>query len=145
MRRTAPPLAAVAAVLLHLPAAAQPGGTLIDGNAVYVQQAAPTAETVPGPASTSFQPDGTTNHMAQNWWWYRVNGTGGTGREYPFGTYARSVGSGMTGTSAYVGNTATYNWTETNNAGAVRFTAVYTTTLSDVATQAGTARLNQTL
>src|SRR5947208_2635275 len=101
MHRMVCPLVALVALVFYGPAAAQPGGTLTDGNALYIQQAAPTAETVAGPASTAFQPDGTTNHMAQNWWWYRVNGTGGTVREYPFGTYTRSTGGGMTGTSSY--------------------------------------------
>src|SRR5205823_5172585 len=146
MLRTAlslPTLAALAG--LAAPAAAQVGGTLADGNAIYIQQQAPNAETVAGPSSTSFLPDGTTNHMAQNWWWYRVNAAGGTVREYPFGTYTRSSGGGIAGTSTYAGNTSTYNWTETDNAGFIRFTAVYTTTLTDVTTQSNTAKITQTL
>ncbi|HEX4591347.1 MAG TPA: hypothetical protein VH120_15530, partial [Gemmataceae bacterium] len=89
------------AFLLTGPAAAQSGGTLTDGAASYTQAPAPSGESLASPASTSFRTESTApNQLFQNWWYYRV---AGDGREYPFGTYSRSAGGQISGTSNYSG------------------------------------------
>lgn len=125
-------LTAVAAV----PALGQPGGNLIAGNTQYGQTAAPTAETAAGPSNTAFLAGTNVPQMSLNWWFYRVQGDS---RERPFGTYTKSDGFAITGTSSYPplppgGNTASYQWTENGPSG-TRFTATYTTTLSAGHTQ----------
>ena len=139
-RRTA--LAAATATFLAGPVAAQVGGTLTDGAANYVQQDAPTGESLASPTGDVFKTESTTpNQLFQNWWYYRV---AGDTREYPFGTYARSAGGQIAGSSNYSGNTATYNWTDSDASSATRFTATYVTTLNHGA-QTGTATLSQSL
>jgi hypothetical protein len=138
--RTAVTLTALA--LFATSAAAQSGGTLTDGAAVYVQQPAPSGESLASPTGAVFEPEGVSpNQLFQNWWYYR---TEVDSREYPFGTYLRSAGGQISGTSNYSGHTATYNWTDSAVGGATRFTALYTTTLTHGA-QTGTATLTQTM
>ena len=133
-------LALILTAILGGPAAAQVGGTLTDGAATYVQQTAPSGESLASPTGTVFRTEtGTPNQLFQNWWYYRVQGDT---REYPFGTYARSAGGQIAGSSSYSGNVATYSWTDTNASAATRFTATYTSTLNH-GTSAGNATLSQ--
>lgn len=134
-------VAAFALALLFVsPAAAQVGGTLTDSTATYIQAAAPSGESLASPASTSFRTESSApNQLFQNWWYYRVQGDT---REYPFGTYARSAGGQIAGSSNYTGNVATYNWTDTNASAVTRFTGTYISTLNHGA-QVGTATLSQ--
>jgi hypothetical protein len=140
IQRTA--LAFVLTVVVTGPAVAQVGGTLTDGAAVYVQQDAPTQESLASPSGAVFKSESTTpNQLFQNWWYYRVLGDT---HEYPFGTYARSAGGQIAGSSNYSGNVATYNWTDSDASSATRFTATYVTTLNHGA-QTGTATLSQSM
>jgi hypothetical protein len=79
-----------------------------------------------------------------NWWFYRVQGDT---RERPFGTYTKSDGFTIAGTSNWpaggLGSTASYHWTE-NGAAGVRFTADYTLALVAGTTVYDGARLDQT-
>ena len=121
---------------------AQSGGTLTDGTAVYLQQPAPSGESLASPTGAVFEPEGVSpNQLFQNWWYYR---TAADSREYPFGTYTRSAGGQISGTSSYIGNTAVYNWTDQGITGGPRFTAIYTTTLTHGA-QPNTATLSQSM
>jgi PEP-CTERM motif len=109
-------------------AVAQPGGQLTSGTAVYIQQTAPNAENLASPTGAVFEPEGVgPNQLFQNWWYYRVSGDT---REYPFGTYARIAGGQIAGLSNYVGNTSTYNWTDSDASSVTRFTATYIATLT---------------
>lgn len=110
---------------LAVPSWAQPGGSLTDGNAVYSQTGAPTSAGSTGP-SGNFQPEGTTDHLFQMWWWYRVSGDS---RERPFGSYTDGTRV-ISGTSNYSGNTATYDWTVTEG-GTDLFLARWTKVLND--------------
>jgi hypothetical protein len=132
------------ALILTGPLAAQSGGTLTDGAAAYIQAPAPSGESLASPAQTSFRTESTTpNQLFQNWWYYRVDSGVAPGtREYPFGTYSRSAGGQISGTSNYSGNTAVYNWTDLLGGGGTRFQATYTSTLTHGA-QTGTATLSQ--
>jgi hypothetical protein len=122
------------------PATAQVGGTLTDSTATYVQQTAPSGENLASPTGGVFKTESTApNQLFQNWWYYRVQGDT---REYPFGTYTRSAGGQIAGSSNYTGNVATYNWTDTNASAATRFTSTYISTLNHGA-QVGTATLSQ--
>jgi hypothetical protein len=116
---------------------AQPGGGIFSaggpgmGGAFYAQlSAAPTSETTAGPSSTTFGPTGGINQLALNWWFYRVQGDT---RERPFGTYTKSDGFNITGTSNWppggAGQTSTYNWTESGSAG-TRFAAKLTSNIA---------------
>lgn len=120
---------------------AQTGGSQTDGNANFFRGTAPTTETSTAP-TVDFRPEGgaTTDHMFGGWWYYRVSGDT---RERPFGVYTNSTGGFITGSSSYVGNTATYNWTESDPLGSTRFTAQYVSVLTDDANP-GTATLSQT-
>lgn len=120
---------------------AQTGGSQADGNANFFRGNAPTFETSTGP-TVDFRPEGgaTTDHMFGGWWYYRVSGDT---RERPFGIYTNSAGGALAGSSTYAGNTATYNWTETDSAAVVRFNAVYTSVLTDGLTP-GSATLTNT-
>lgn len=119
--------------------AAQPGGTLTDGNAQFVQGAAPAAVGSTGPTA-DFRPEGpaTTDHLFQLWWWYRV---AGDSRERPFGSYTDGTRV-ISGTSNYTGNTAIYTWTVTEG-GTDLFLARWTKVLTD-GSFTGEAYLSQT-
>jgi hypothetical protein len=97
----------------------------------YNQSTAPINESNPNTPVTNFYPNGSgQTALAQNWWYYRVQGDT---RERPFGVYTKSDGFNITGTSQYngiPGPTSTYNWTE-NGASGVRFTAHYVATISN--------------
>jgi hypothetical protein len=122
-------------------AQAQSGGQLTNGAAIYIQQPAPNQENLASPTGAVLEPEGIgPNQIFQNWWYYRV---AGDTREYPFGTYTRSLGGQIAGISNYTGNVATYNWTDSNASAATRFTAAYTSTLTHGA-QFGSATLAQT-
>jgi hypothetical protein len=55
-------------------AAAQSGGTITDGNATFTIGSAPTTGTTTSNPLVSFSTDGgTTDHVFQNWWWYRLS------------------------------------------------------------------------
>lgn len=120
---------------------AQTGGSQTDGNANFFRGNAPSFETATGP-TVDFRPEGgaTTDHMFGGWWYYRVSGDT---RERPFGIYTNSAGGALAGSSTYAGNTATYNWSETDSAAVVRFNAVYTSVLTDGPTP-GSATLANT-
>jgi hypothetical protein len=134
---------ALAVALAATQAVAQPGGQLVSSNALYTQGTAPASETSTGPTTAMYGPV-----LFHNWWYYRVSGDT---RERPFGTYTKSDGFSIAGTSSYVpfppgSNTATYNWTE-NGPNGVRFTATYSTTLvylsgSDRATLSQSFQIN---
>lgn len=131
------------------PAAAQPGG-VTEGfplGTIYGQADAPLGETdttIHG--RPEFMAPNGVNNLAYNWWIYRV---AGDPVQRPFGTYTKSDGFTITGTSSYPhppetsGPTATYNWTELGPNG-TRFTAVYTTTVSGVQNSTTQAHLAQT-
>ncbi len=128
-------------IFLTSPAAAQVGGTLTDGNATYVQQTAPNSlASLASPTGAVFQTENSApNQLFQNWWYYRVQGDT---TQYPFGTYTRSAGGQIAGSSNYSGNVSTYNWTDTNASSVTRFTAAYVSTLTHGA-QPGFATLSQ--
>jgi hypothetical protein len=138
-RRIAPTFAV--SLLVTGSAIAQPGGTLTDSTAVYMQPPGPSGESLASPSGVLFKPDtGIASQLYQNWWYYRVQGDS---REYPFGDYLRSAGGTIATTqNSYVGTTATVKWTDTNAASVTRFTATYLTTLTHTGTNAAT--LNQT-
>ncbi|HEX4590039.1 MAG TPA: hypothetical protein VH120_08935, partial [Gemmataceae bacterium] len=119
--------------LAATPAAAQPGGYLdISPGPSYRQGNAPNSETDTfNPQNGFLSPSNQVPQEQFNWWFYRV---AGDPVQRPFGTYTKSDGFGISGTSSYPifppgGTTATYHWTESGPSG-VRFTATYTTTLS---------------
>jgi hypothetical protein len=125
-------------VLTAGPVAAQPGGSLTAGSAIYVQQPGPTGESLASPTGVQFRAEAppSPSQMFQNWWYYRVQGDT---REYPFGNYARSAGGSVASTTnQYLGNTATVQWTDTSAAAATRFTATYISQLTDDGTNAAT-------
>jgi hypothetical protein len=95
---------AAAAAAFTLSSTALGQGTITDGNATYTLTP-PTTQTSNG-GSAEFRPDGpsTTNHMFQDWWYWRVNGV--STREFTF-----SSAAGFNFTQSYVGNTATLSWT----------------------------------
>ena len=94
-------------LMLATPALAQVGGTLTDGAATYIQATAPSGRIArqPGVRRRLRTESTAPNQLFQNWWYYRV---AGDTREYPFGSYARSAGGQIVGTSNYTGNTSTY-------------------------------------
>lgn len=75
---------------------AQAGGTITDGNAVFRISTAPTTGTGTGPTA-DFRVTGAagTDHVFQNWWWFRLSGDT---RETTFNS------SGGGATSSYAGN-----------------------------------------
>ncbi len=139
--------ALMVAALMAAPADAQPGGgmtlTRAGGVVDYGQNNAPTSETSVGPQTVFFSPASGVNQVGDNWWFYRVQGDT---RERPFGTYTKSDGFTITGTSNWPpnnnGQAASYAWTE-NGASGPRFTATYDLALSGGPT-AYDARLDQT-
>lgn len=80
--------------VLALSAAALSQGVITDGDARWEYN---------GVRSGDFQPDSTTDHLFENWWWYRVNSAvGNDTKENQFGLPADS--------QSYVGNVATLGW-----------------------------------
>ncbi len=140
-------VALLATALAVAPAGAQPGGGMLHtystGTVGYGENTAPTSETSVGPETVVFSPGTGVIQLADNWWFYRVQGDS---RERPFGTYTKSDGFTITGTSNWPlnnnGQTASCAWTE-NGAGGPRFTAAYNLALSGGPT-AYDARLDQT-
>ncbi len=134
MHRVAPAALIIAGLGLA-PAAAQPGGGIFSlpnfGGAAYSQGTpAPTSETNAGPPFSHFVPTESVNQLALNWWFYRVSGDT---RDRPFGTYTKSDGFTITGTSSWpmngTGNMSSYSWTENGSSG-VRFNAVWANTVT---------------
>ena len=135
-RRIAFSILAIAAIVVA-PSAAQPGGGLSTPNfppqAGYGFGGSPSSQTdVSNPSQFLFYPTSGVNQLAFNWWSYHI---AGDSVQRPFGTYQKSDGFAITGTSNWPtggnGTTSSYNWTEFGPpAGGIRFTAAYTLTLS---------------
>ncbi|MGE3109240.1 MAG: hypothetical protein AB7G11_04545 [Phycisphaerales bacterium] len=76
------------------------GGTITDGDAVFTQGDSPTTVTSTGPLANMRTLGATgTDHVFQNWWWYRVDGV--DTREVPFMNATSAVWSGNTGTVTF--------------------------------------------
>lgn len=89
-----------AGLIALVPAAAalaQSGGTITDGNASFTIGDASTVPTSTGPNASFSVDGGTTDHVFQNWWWYRLSTDT---RENAFNS-----GAGVGETSSFVGNT----------------------------------------
>lgn len=96
MRTTVPALAA--GFVLAAAGAASGQGTITNGNADWAFNNSATR------GSANFRPDGTTDHVFQNWWYWRVNGV--STQENNFGWFPSS--------QVYAGNVATVGGTEFN-------------------------------
>jgi hypothetical protein len=121
-------------------ASAQPGGQVTSPgpapnfpqHAQYNLTGSPTNETDEfDPHSYNFNAVVGGNQLNFNWIFYRVSGDS---VQRPFGTYLKSDGFNIVGSSSWPaggnGNTATYQWTEFGPSGP-RFTANYVMTLSN--------------
>ncbi len=76
------------------------GGTISDGEAFFTQGDSPTTVTSTGPVGAMRTLGATaTDHVFQNWWWYRVEGV--DTREMPLMNATSAVWGGNTGTVTF--------------------------------------------
>jgi len=120
-------LASTGVILFASTAAAQVGTgfTISDGDVFFSQPNSPTSGTVTSVSGGNFRLNGAagTDHLFENWWWYRVNGV--DTREFAFNSASGTV---------VAGNTATTTWPAL---GGGLFRAALTYTAQDLGVNAG--------
>lgn len=102
------------------------GFTISDGDVFFTQANSPTSGTVAAVSGANFRVAGaaSTDHLFENWWWYRVQGDT---REFAFNNASGTVAAG---------NTATTDWALSGTAGGAAYS--FTANLRYVVTDTGT-------